>query len=55
MGVFGHSPSSSPDMYVFDPQAQFMLNYHFRRAKLESKNKKNDSLLIRSGDQWWVD
>jgi uncharacterized membrane protein required for colicin V production len=55
MGCFGHSPANEPDKYVFDPQARYMLNYHFRRAKLESKNKKNDSILIRNNEQWWAD
>ncbi|MCC6124432.1 MAG: CvpA family protein [Pirellulales bacterium] len=55
LGVYGHSPANEPEKYVFDPQSQFMLNYHYRRAKLESKNKKNDSIRIGKNEPWWVD
>jgi uncharacterized membrane protein required for colicin V production len=55
LGVFGHSPANEPDKYVFDPQGHYMLNYHYRRAKLESKNKKSDSIRIGKGEDWWVD
>jgi uncharacterized membrane protein required for colicin V production len=54
LGIFGHSPAKT-EKYVFDPQAQYIPNYHFRRAKLESKNKKNDSIRIPKGEDWWKD
>ena len=54
-GVYGHSPANDPNKYVFDPQAQYMQIYHLRRQKLESKNKKNDSILVKNGEQWWTD
>jgi uncharacterized membrane protein required for colicin V production len=47
-GVMGRSPAKP-----FDPEAQYILNYHYRRAKLEEKNKKFDSIRINKGDQWW--
>ena len=55
LGMYGHSPANEPDKYVFDPKSQYMPTYHFRRQKLESMNKKNDSLLIGKGAQWWSD
>jgi uncharacterized membrane protein required for colicin V production len=55
LGMYGHSPANEPDKYVFDPKCQYMPTYHFRRQKLESMNKKNDSLLIGKGAQWWSD
>jgi uncharacterized membrane protein required for colicin V production len=51
LDYFGNSPKSDPEQCVFDPKAQFMLNYHFRRAKLESNNDKNGSLLVKGN--WW--
>ena len=55
MGVYGHSPANEPEKYVFDSHAQFMPMYHFRRVKLEAKNKKNDSIRLANNEQWWVD
>jgi uncharacterized membrane protein required for colicin V production len=53
MGMYGHSPANAPDKYAFDPNAQFMKMYHFRRQKLESKNKKADTIRIDKGANWW--
>ncbi len=54
LGMYGHSPAKT-EKYVFDPQAQYILDYHFRRVKLESKNKKNDTIRIGKDEQWWQD
>jgi hypothetical protein len=50
MGIYAHSPAMA-----FDPQAQYILNYHFRRQRLESKNKKNDTIRLANGEQWWTE
>jgi hypothetical protein len=55
LGCYGHSPSNNPDKYAFDPDGKFLLNYKFRRTKLESKNNKNDSIRINRSDSWWMD
>jgi uncharacterized membrane protein required for colicin V production len=55
LGCFGHFPKDDPEKYVFDPHGQYMPIYHFRRQKLESKNKKSDSILVGKGESWWVD
>jgi hypothetical protein len=47
-GVMGRSPVKE-----FDPEAQYILNYHYRRAKLEGRFNKTGELRINKGDQWW--
>lgn len=54
MGVFGHSPANT-ETFVFDPDAQYMRNYHYRRARLEAKNKKSDTIRIGPKESWSSD
>jgi hypothetical protein len=54
LGYFSNSPKSEPEKYVFDPQAKFMPNYHFRRAKCETNNIKNEGALrVPDKNNWW--
>ena len=52
LGTYSHADSTE-EKGSFDPDGRFMPNYAFRRAKCETKLKKNPSIALANGEKWY--